>query len=47
MAQLQSKDLLNSVSESVKREFKEQKYILSYDEFLDIFTLFGVCPELL
>ncbi|MGY3803127.1 hypothetical protein ACWNT8_03565 [Pigmentibacter ruber] len=32
-----SKDLLNSVSESVKREFKEQKYILSYDEFLEVF----------
>lgn len=38
MIQSQSKDLLNSVSESVKREFKEQKYILSYDEFLEVFT---------
>ena len=38
MASLHSKELLSNVSESVKREFKEQKYILSYDEFLDVFS---------
>lgn len=30
--------ILSSVCEAVKREFKEQKYILSYREFLDIFS---------
>ncbi|BBH51632.1 hypothetical protein [Fluviispira sanaruensis] len=38
MATMHSKELLSSVSESVRREFKEQKYILSYDEYLDIFS---------
>lgn len=30
--------VLSSVCEAVKREFKEQKYILSYREFLDVFS---------
>ncbi|WP_186646365.1 hypothetical protein [Fluviispira vulneris] len=38
MATMHSKELLSSVSESVRKEFKEQKYILSYDEYLDIFS---------
>lgn len=38
MALMHSKELLCTVSESVKREFKDQKYILSYDEFLDVFS---------
>lgn len=38
MSQLLSKELLSNVSESVKREFKEQKYILSFEEYLEIFS---------
>lgn len=32
-----SKELLESISETVKKEFKEQKFILSYEEFLNVF----------
>lgn len=38
MPEVNSMELLNVVSENVKKEFKEQQYILSYEEFLDIFT---------
>ncbi|APJ02445.1 hypothetical protein [Silvanigrella aquatica] len=38
MASMHSKELISNLSDSVKREFKEQKYILSYDEFLEVFS---------
>lgn len=34
---LHSKELLVTISEAVKKEFKEQKFILSYEEFLNAF----------
>ncbi len=35
---INSIEMLNTVSDSVKNEFKEQKYILSYEEYLEIFS---------
>ena len=38
MAETNPIELLSVVSENVKKEFKEQQYILSYEEYLDVFT---------
>ncbi|MES2613847.1 MAG: hypothetical protein V4591_00360 [Bdellovibrionota bacterium] len=35
---VEPKELLSVVSENVKKEFAEQQYILSYDEYLEVFT---------
>ena len=37
MRETNSHELLGVVAENVKKEFKEQRFILSYDEYLDVF----------
>ena len=33
-----ARELLGVVCENVKKEFEEQKFILSYEEFLEVFA---------